>query len=247
MTRKYIQWPSDTIIEAVQFTDKNKEQVLHWAQSIQANVFHSWNDDNIPCLMIPWLPKPPVSSDMPIEIRCDIGDWIIIDPEPYEWCRLYTCSDEDFQKEYTQSNLMFLPIVEILSQSEYPEVEISRTIATLKNEGKIKENEVSDGYHTFNELYEFRKMYNAALFNAWAELDRYDVHKSRLHNDGLHPFGKDNWFIVVAILPAGQISNHYKIEDWDLFDIPAVQKAKYPFDGHTSQDVIERLKALING
>lgn len=27
--------------------------------------------------------------------------------------------------------------------------------------------ELSDGYHTFDELYEFRKMYNAALFNEW--------------------------------------------------------------------------------
>ncbi len=30
---------------------------------------------------------------------------------------------------------------------------------------------LSDGYHTFNELYEFRKMYNAALFNEWAKLN----------------------------------------------------------------------------
>ena len=26
-------------------------------------------------------------------------------------------------------------------------------------------NEISDGYHTFDELYEFRKMYNSVLFN----------------------------------------------------------------------------------
>lgn len=28
----------------------------------------------------------------------------------------------------------------------------------------FRENEISDGYHTFNELYEFRKLYNATLF-----------------------------------------------------------------------------------
>ena len=28
--------------------------------------------------------------------------------------------------------------------------------------------QMSDGYHTFAELYEFRKAYNAALFNEWA-------------------------------------------------------------------------------
>jgi hypothetical protein len=34
---------------------------------------------------------------------------------------------------------------------------------------------VSDGFHTFDELYEFRKIYNAALFNEGAALaDRSD-------------------------------------------------------------------------
>jgi hypothetical protein len=46
-----------------------------------------------------------------------------------------------------------------------------------ENVPEFKENEISDGYHTFNELYEFRKMYNAVLFNLWAELEKYDVHK----------------------------------------------------------------------
>lgn len=118
----------------------------------------------------------------------------------------------------------------------------------------------SDGYHTFNELYEFRKIYNAALFNEWgsqmsvnprwynddnqpATIPKYDVHKSWRHNDGELCFG-GGWFIVVAVLPTGQISNHYRAEDWGLFRIPEVEKAKYEFDGHTPQDVIERLKAL---
>lgn len=113
--------------------------------------------------------------------------------------------------------------------------------------------EVSDGYHTFNELYEFRKMYNVALFNEWAKDyivgsnvesgPQYNVHKSWKHNDGELCFG-GGWFIVVADLPGGQISNHYKAEDWDLFKIPEVEKALLPFDGHTGNDVIDRLKNL---
>lgn len=103
----------------------------------------------------------------------------------------------------------------------------------------------SDGYHTFNELYEFRKIYNAALFNEWAKFDipMYNVHKSIRHNDGEYCFGGE-WFIVVALLPSGQISNHYKMEDWDLFKVPAKDKALFEFDGHTSTDVINRLKSL---
>lgn len=117
----------------------------------------------------------------------------------------------------------------------------------------FNENAISDGYHTFDELYEFRKVYNAALFNEWAYSNitgkapvpypKFNVHKSKKHNDGELCFG-GGWFIVVAILPQGQISNHYKMEDWDLFKIPEFECALYPFDGHTGQDVINRLKNI---
>lgn len=102
----------------------------------------------------------------------------------------------------------------------------------------------SDGYHTFNELYEFRKLYNALLFKEWKKNGKYEVYKSKRHYNGEECFGGD-WFIVVAILPTGQISNHYKMKDWDLFDIPEYEKSKYEFDGHTSQDVLKRLEGII--
>lgn len=138
-------------------------------------------------------------------------------------------------------------------------VMISGDFSRQKVDEIISSGKLSDGYHTFEELYEFRKIYNAALFNEWGKQyqhessnptegpvssDRlFDVHKSKRHHDGELCFG-GGWFIVVAILPAGQISNHYKIEDWDLFDIPEYTNAKHPFDGHTSHDVINRLKSL---
>lgn len=112
-----------------------------------------------------------------------------------------------------------------------------------ENVDGFQENEISDGYHTFNELYEFRKIYNAVLFNEWASNNKFDVHKSFKHNDGEDCFG-GGWFIVVAVLPNGQISNHYKNEDWDLFKCDEVKKAKYAFDGHTGKDVLERLRKL---
>lgn len=98
----------------------------------------------------------------------------------------------------------------------------------------------SDGYHTFNELYEFRKAYNAALFNEWASTGKCSVHKSWRHNDGELCFG-GGWFIVVAVLPQGQISNHYEAKDWDLFKVAETDKALFEFDGHTGIDVIARL------
>ena len=128
---------------------------------------------------------------------------------------------------------------------------------------------LSDDYHTFNELYEFRKAYNVALFNEWASKlglvehrimkdnlkygathsitfegqVKYNVHKSWKHYDGELCFGGE-WFIVCAKLPSGLISNHYKAADWDLFKIPEVEKSLFEFDGHTGKDVIERLLNL---
>lgn len=120
--------------------------------------------------------------------------------------------------------------------------------------GNINPNEINDGYHTFKELYDFRRVYNAALFNEWSNIltgfdennvgtPLYDVHKSLRHYDGELCFG-GGWFVVVAMLPTGQITNHYKVEHWDEFKIPEVYKAKYEFDGHTSEMVLTRLKNL---
>ena len=103
--------------------------------------------------------------------------------------------------------------------------------------------EVSDGYHTFNELYEYRMLYNAALFNEFAKQGLYDVHKSRKHSDGCYPFGDPNWFIVMAELPTGQISNHYEMKDWDKFQIPEKPVAN-KWDEHSPKDVADRLTSF---
>ena len=118
-------------------------------------------------------------------------------------------------------------------------------IEGLVEEEKVKDmGEVSDGYHTFNELYEYRLLYNASMFNELAKQNLYDVHKSKRHSDGEVPFGDPNWFIVMAELPTGQISNHYEMKDWDLFDIPEKEIAN-EWDGHTPKDVAERLRRFL--
>src|SRR5574343_1641785 len=127
---------------------------------------------------------------------------------------------------------------------------------------------ISDGYHTFKELYDIRLAYNVALFNEWCKdynyqiesyknvdvsklhpeikqflktiTPKYNVHKSWRHYDGELCFG-GGWFIVVAQLPSGQISNHYEAIHWDKFRIPETEKALFKFDEHTTQDVIKRL------
>lgn len=108
--------------------------------------------------------------------------------------------------------------------------------------------DTSDGFHTFKELYEFRLLLNAAVFNAWENIDSYAIApyvcKSKLHSDGSIPFNDPNWFIVVAELPCGQISFHYEMKDWDLFEIPEVNLPP-EYDGHTAQDVAVRLREFL--
>jgi hypothetical protein len=114
----------------------------------------------------------------------------------------------------------------------------------IDNVKGFKENELSDGHHTFNELYEFRKLYNTLLFNEWAKQGLYQVHKSLRHYNGEDCFDGD-WFIVVAMLPTGQISNHYRLENWDLFKCTVAPRALFEYDGHTAEDVLQRLKDVI--
>lgn len=115
-------------------------------------------------------------------------------------------------------------------------------IQRKETEARKVDGNTSDGYHTFNELYEYRRAYNAALFNEWARQGSYDVHKSWKHSDGEDCFG-GGWFIVMAELPTGQISNHYEAEHWDEFDIREEPKAN-EYDGHTPQEALQRLAEL---
>jgi hypothetical protein len=98
---------------------------------------------------------------------------------------------------------------------------------------------------TIEELYRFRMVYHALIVREWTQQGLYDVHKSYYHHDGERCFGDENWFIVVAMLPEGQVSNHYHKEFWDLFECPEVPIAKYAWDGHTSTDVCDRLENLV--
>lgn len=109
--------------------------------------------------------------------------------------------------------------------------------------GDKSAGQTTDEFHSFDDLYRHRLLLTAALFNSWYDQDRYDVHRSRLHSDGKEPFG-GGWFIVVAQLPTGQISYHYLLKDWELFQIPELYRAAH-FDGHTAAEAADRLEALL--
>lgn len=97
---------------------------------------------------------------------------------------------------------------------------------------------VSDGYHTFGELYESRCVLTAAFFNLLAK-SGVETCKSWRHADGELCFG-GGWFVVYANLPTGQISFHYPEKDWERFILPETQKG-FAWDGHTTSDVHDRI------
>ena len=101
-----------------------------------------------------------------------------------------------------------------------------------------------DKYHTLDELYEYRMLYNAHAANGWHQTG-IPVVKSRRHHDGEECFG-GGWFIVTAQLPTGQVSNHYPDADWDLFAVPEVECAP-EWDGHTPQVSALRLRQMLEG
>ena len=144
---------------------------------------------------------------------------------------LYELSDEVYSEGCSVPDTIIFD-VDVIKLQPYKE-------ETMEDKGNI-----SDGYHTFNELYEYRLLYNASMFNEFAKQGLYDVHKSKRHSDGTIPFGDGNWFIVQAELPTGQISNHYEMKDWELFDVPEKEKANH-YDGHTPQDVTKRLRNFL--
>lgn len=100
----------------------------------------------------------------------------------------------------------------------------------LKNLPAVDVEKISDGYHTFSDLYEQRLILSAAL----AKNNPY-AWKSKRHEDGSVPFG-GGWFIMGFDTEEGCYTYHYELKDWDLFQCKELDKGK-PWDGHTSKDV----------
>ena len=100
---------------------------------------------------------------------------------------------------------------------------------------------VSDGYHTFDELYEHRHALFIALMS---NCERYERWYSLAHSDGSEMEG---WFIAGIKLPSGQISYHLPIrliEEMEVMQVRCLDIAP-AWDGHTSADVIQRLMESI--
>lgn len=117
----------------------------------------------------------------------------------------------------------------------------------------IDTNLISDGYHTFSELYDHRINLFIALCKMMMDRDGYEeeygtketsIWKSKLHNDGSEMEG---WFIMgIGDIPGKMITYHLPNSKWgDCKRINTLDKAP-EWDGHTSDDVLKRLLRLDN-
>lgn len=96
--------------------------------------------------------------------------------------------------------------------------------------------DISDGYHTFGELYYHRMI----LFSIICETFKEKAWKSRLHEDGSM---FDGCFIVGVDTPEGQYTYHYKAEFFDVFDVKELKHALV-YDGHQPKDITRLLSLL---
>jgi hypothetical protein len=101
---------------------------------------------------------------------------------------------------------------------------------------------ISDGYHTFDELYSHRIALYIALCRQLNFNSGHTVWRSEKHSDGSKFEG---WFVLgIGENRGEQITYHLPLSRWDECDFAHTLEYAYTFDGHTSADVLERLKYL---
>lgn len=111
------------------------------------------------------------------------------------------------------------------------EINDNNQIINFKNTGCI-----SDGYHTFDELYNQRAVLFITLCNtlrnlSWKSLKHFD------ENDPMY----EGMFICGISLPTGQVTYHLDINPyWELLKVETLDRG-LKWDGSTPSQCIERL------
>lgn len=118
---------------------------------------------------------------------------------------------------------------------------INEMIRRARIDGKISVKGISDGNHTFRELYNHRTILFAIVCNFHKDISW----KSKRHFDEEIDPMFNGCFIAGINTPNGLMTYHIKLEYWDLFNIPELERA-YPYDGHNNDDDLLRLLSLIN-
>lgn len=125
------------------------------------------------------------------------------------------------------------------------EQKVQNQITWLAVEKTWDRSKMSDWYHTFWELYDHRIALYIALcryaYFLWEELDwvsNKPVVRSHKHDDWTSmPW----WFILQFESDVWQISYHLPEKYWDKCSFAETKELANKWDGHTSEDVLDRL------
>lgn len=117
--------------------------------------------------------------------------------------------------------------------------EINNMIKENKKLEIIETKKISDGHHSFGELYKHRMILFCTLCNLLPDISW----KSRKHYDEENdPMFSGN-FIAGINTPDGIATYHIKLEYWDLFDVPELERAP-KYDGYSNDEVLKRILSL---
>ena len=115
------------------------------------------------------------------------------------------------------------------------DTERERINAICEVAGVAEIDDLSDGFHTFRQLYYQRMM----LFATIVKQNKDKAWKSLRHEEGELCFG-GGWFVVGIDTPEGNYTYHYENKYFDLFDCEILDYGKH-WDGHTEKDVTRLL------
>jgi hypothetical protein len=113
----------------------------------------------------------------------------------------------------------------------------------------IEMGEISDGYHTFNQLYDHRCVLFIVLAKQIALASQMTGDKYTRKLPKVWYWVEDEeseWFLMgIGVDPGEQMTYHLNVKFLPQVSMFAAKMQDKPeFDGHTSDDVLERLKRL---
>lgn len=117
--------------------------------------------------------------------------------------------------------------------------DINSLIIESKLSGEISTKEISDGNHTFEELYRHRITLFCTLCNLLPEISW----KSKKHFDEENDRMFDDSFIAGINTPEGMATYHIKLKYWEMFNIPEIERSP-KYNLYRSEDVIDRILSL---
>lgn len=121
---------------------------------------------------------------------------------------------------------------------------IALCINKLIKSSSVETNLISDGFHTFGELYEHRIVLYLVLLRHFSTHPKQkgNIWRTEVHSDGSK---WDGWFLLgIGKQKGEQITYHFPMSKWEETNFAETIDIAPDFDGHTSTDVLQRLLKL---